>query len=281
MIRRGYVESRYGQLHYRTAGANGPGAARPLVMLHQNPASSLEYEPLIAAMATDRLVVAFDTPGYGMSDGADRPLDIAECAACFAEALSPLDLDGPQGCDVYGFHTGALLAAELALAAPQAVRHIVQTGLPMRDAAERARRLEQALTAAPLDDAGTIALGMARGLWDYVVGARTQGVPLNRAALIWVDKLRALDRASWAYIGVWSYAYEDRLPLIRQPALLLQTHEDLLEESKAAARLMPHHHIVELPQFDRDIFDLPDAVKALSMHMRAFLDGFGNTGETA
>lgn len=270
MIRRGYVDGGFGQLHYRTAGAET--ALPPLVLLHQNPASSFEYEPLIAALAEDRRVVAIDTPGYGQSDGAERPLDMAECAACFAGAFGALGLDGPKSCDVYGFHTGALLAAELALAAPDSVRRVVLTGLPMRDPEDRAARLHQALHAPVLDEAGTVALGLARDLWGYVVAARTPGVPLERAARQWVDKLRALDRSSWAYIGVWRYDFEARLPHIRQPVLLLQPHEALLAGSLAAARLIPNHQVIELPEFDRDIFDLPEAVEALCLHMRAFLD---------
>jgi pimeloyl-ACP methyl ester carboxylesterase len=47
-IRRAYTTCRYGQMHYREAGpADGP----VLVLLHQNPSSSWEYEPLIAALA--------------------------------------------------------------------------------------------------------------------------------------------------------------------------------------------------------------------------------------
>lgn len=270
MIRRGYVDGGYGQLHYRMAGAES--AHPPLLLLHQNPASSFEYEPWMTMMAKDRRIVAIDTPGYGQSDGAGRPLDMTQCAACFAEVLDALGLDGPKGCDLYGFHTGALLATELALAAPHAVRRVVLTGLPMRDPEDRAERLRQALQAPALDEAGTVALDLARNLWAYVVAARTPGVPLERAAQQWVDKLRALDRWSWAYIGVWSYDFEARLPRIRQPVLLLQPHEDLLDGSIAAARLIPDHTVVELPGFDRDIFDLPDAREALCLHIRAFLD---------
>jgi pimeloyl-ACP methyl ester carboxylesterase len=270
MIRRGYVDGGFGQLHYRTAGAETAHA--PVLLLHQNPSSSFEYEPLIAALATDRRVVAIDTPGYGQSDGAGRPLDMAECAAIFATVLDALGLAGPKGCDVYGFHTGALLATELALAAPDAVRRLVLTGLPMRDPADRAARLQQALDAPALDEAGTVALGMARDLWAYVVTARTPGAPLDRAGQLWVDKLRTLDRSSWAYIGVWRYDFEARLPCIRQPVLLLQPHEALLAASLAAVRLIPDHQVVELPALDRDIFDLPEAVATLCLHMRAFLD---------
>lgn len=268
MIRRGYVASRYGQLHYREA-APAETRARPLILLHQNPGSSFEYEPLIQAMATDRRVIAFDTPGYGMSDGADHPLSLADCAASFASALAPL---GVGQCDAFGFHTGALLAVEFALAAPDAVRHLVVSGLPMRDADERAERLAAALNAPSIDEAGAVPLKQARELWDYIVGARTAGVPLDRAALVWIDKLRALDRSSWAYIGVWSYDYAARLPLVRQPTLLLQVDEAIADVSKAATRLIPDHRIVELNDLHRDIFDLPEAIEALGHKMRAFLD---------
>jgi pimeloyl-ACP methyl ester carboxylesterase len=278
-VARGYLPSRYGQLHYREAGTRGP---RPsLVLLHQNPSSSLEYEALIRDMARDRHVIAFDTPGYGMSDAPPEPLDMAGYAACFAEALQALGLDGGAACDVYGFHTGALLAVELAIAMPQAVRRAVVTGLPMRTPAERAERLTAARNAAALDEQGEVALGMARGLWDYVVARRTAGVPLARAARVWVDKLTPLDRAGWAYHGVWSFDFEARLPLVTQPVLLLQPAEDIMAQSIAAAALFACARVVELPEFDRDIFDLPDAVTRIAAEMRRFLDTPSFQGELA
>jgi pimeloyl-ACP methyl ester carboxylesterase len=269
-ITRGYLPGRYGQVHYREAGTRGAQPA--LVLLHQNPASSFEYEPLIQAMAKDRYVVAFDTPGYGMSDAPPAPLDMAGYAACFAEALQVLGLDGPAACDVYGFHTGALLAVELAIAMPQAARRMVVTGLPMRTPAERAERLAAARNPAALDEQGDVALGMARALWDYVVARRTAGVSLARAARVWVDKLTPLDRAGWAYHGVWSFDFAARLPLVTQPVLVLQPAEDIMPQSIAAAALFARAQVVELPDFQRDIFDLPEAVTRIAAEMRRFLD---------
>jgi pimeloyl-ACP methyl ester carboxylesterase len=75
-IQRGYTTCRYGQMHYRQAGPQ-QGGARTLVLLHQNPSSSYEYEALITAMAADRRVIAFDTPGYGMSDPPQEPPGMA------------------------------------------------------------------------------------------------------------------------------------------------------------------------------------------------------------
>jgi hypothetical protein len=165
-----------------------------------------------------------------------------------------------------------LLATELAIALPDVVRRVVVTGLPMRSAAERAERLVTAQTVAPLDESGAVALTMARGLWDYVVAARTPGVALDRAARVWVDKLTPLDRAQWAYHGVWSYDFEARLPLVGQSALLLQPAEAIMAQSIAAAALFPDIAVTRLPEFDRDLFDVPEAVARIGAEMRRFLD---------
>ena len=120
--RRGYTDCRYGQLHYlQGMPLTGTVSRPPLILLHQIPSSSVEFEYLVAAMATDRHVIAFDTPGSGMSDWPEAPLDIGGYAAAFSDGIDNLGLadDGPV--DVYGFHRGTLLAAELAIAEPQRV----------------------------------------------------------------------------------------------------------------------------------------------------------------
>ncbi len=267
-ITRHYVEGRYGQLHLRQAG--DPGSAQtPVLLLHQNPSSSLEYEPLMRALATDRHVIAIDTPGYGMSDAPPAPLDMTQYAAGLSDGLAELGLGKDRPFNVYGFHTGALLAIEVALAHPEAVRQLALTGLPMRSAAERAELLAKARKTVDLDEEGTVALGMGRQLWDYVVAARTKGIPLAHQAALWMDKYRALDRSSWAYVGVWSYDYE-RLRQLRQPTLLVQPDEVIREPSIEAVRMIPNHTIAELPEFHRDVLDIPEAVEAMAQAMRIF-----------
>ena len=62
--RRAYIDLPSGQLHYREIGEG-----EPLLLLHQTPSSSLQWEaayPLLAAAGMR--VIAPDTPGYGMSD---------------------------------------------------------------------------------------------------------------------------------------------------------------------------------------------------------------------
>ncbi|MEC3911473.1 alpha/beta fold hydrolase [Sphingobium sp. CR2-8] len=269
---RGYVPGRYGQLHYRLSRPAQDSALPPLLLLHQNPSSSLEYRHLIDAMRSDRTVLAFDTPGYGMSDAPPAPVGMADYAACFADAIDALAPLLPGPFDLYGYHTGTLLALELALAAPHQIRRLVLSGIPMRPPEEQAERYRAAQDFAPLDEDGTVAIDLATKLWAYVVAARRPGVTLDEAAALWVDKLKPLDRAAWAYLGVWSYDYQARLPMVAHPVLLLQPDEEIAAASIAAAGLIPSALVERLAGFDRDIFHLPDSVAAIAVAMRRYLD---------
>lgn len=270
---RRYTHCRYGQMHLWEA-APDRASAPTLVLLHQNPSAAMEYDRLIEAMATDRRVVAFDTPGYGMSDAPPVPLGMAEYALAFSDAIDAMGLaeDGPV--DVFGFHTGSLLAAELGIARPDAVGRLVLSGIPMRDAADRAERLRIARETPPPTEDGAAILATSAALWRYVVSDRTAGVPLDRAVRLFAEKNRTLDRGAWAYEGVWSYDYA-RLPLVPQPTLVLQPHDLLLDASQAACALIPGGRFVDLPGLDRDIFEL--GVPRIAAALRDFLTPFPET----
>ncbi len=269
-MRRGYTDCRFGQLHYIHGTPAGGASDKPtLVMLHQNPSSSVEYEPLIREMATDREVYAFDTPGNGMSDWPPEPQDMPGYAAAFADGMTNLGLGAERPVDVFGFHTGTLLAAELSIAEPQRVGRLVISGIPYRTEDERQERLE-AIEARPrITEDGKDIMGQIQRLWTFVVSQRDQRVPLQRAATVFVEKAKPLDRYWWPYKSVWTYEFVDRFPLIKQPTLILQPHEGLLESSLRAADLLSDVRIVELPELDRDVFDVgSDQIAAA---MREFL----------
>ncbi len=269
-ILRAYTRCRHGQMHYRVAGPVD-SARVPVVLLHQNPSSGFEYEPLIDELAKDRRVFAFDTPGYGMSDAPPSPPGMAGYAAAFSDALNALETDGLLSgpIDLYGFHTGTLLCSELAIARPDRVRRLGLTGIPMYPADVCAKKLEEALAYPAPEESGDSTLTLLRNLWNYVVTSRDPAVPLQKAVFNFADKARVLDRFTWAYQGVWSWDYS-RLGLISQPALLLQPAEDLQHVSRKAAARIPRCSIVEMPDLDRDIFDV--APERIAHELRRFFD---------
>lgn len=145
-IRRGYFDGPHGQIHYRrcvevpsqSAGAGagaGVATAKPLVLLHQSPLSSTQFEavmPALAAAGFDAL--ALDMPGFGMSDAAAADATLADFAAIIPAALAIM---GWSKAALVGHHTGAALAAVFAAQSPQAVSKLVLNGFPLLDQAER------------------------------------------------------------------------------------------------------------------------------------------------
>lgn len=142
-VERRFVTIGARQVHYRRAG-HGPA----LVLLHESPLSSVNLVELVAALAGRGLcAIALDTPGYGSSDAVEHPQPEAiDYAGWTAEAIEAL---GVERCAVYGAHTGASIALELAASRPDLVACAVLDGLPAFDAAERADLLANYLPTFP------------------------------------------------------------------------------------------------------------------------------------
>ncbi len=276
-IRHGYTDCRLGQLHYLEGVPAGTPAAAPLVLLHQNPSSTDEYRHLVAAMAVDRPVIAFDTPGYGMSDAPPAPLSIEGYADAFHDGLVALGLaGGPAGgltgqrIDLFGFHTGTLLAIELARALGEDAGRLALAGIPYRTPEERRVRLDQIhAVPGPADDGDAI-FERLRWLWDFVVAQRHPDLPIARAARIFAERAKPLHRYWWAYEGVWTYPIEARFAAVRTPTLVLLPDELLHAQSVAAAALIPGAVTQALPELTRDIFEPEGGCAIVAAALRAF-----------
>ncbi len=132
-ISRHFVYCGHRKVHYRRMGA-GP----PLLMLHQSPRSSAEYESLIKIWAEHFTIIAPDTPGNGFSaplwDGFDVWPDMDDFAAASFELLDAL---GIERCLVYGCHTGSAIAMAMALQNPQRIALAVLDGFAVLLDSER------------------------------------------------------------------------------------------------------------------------------------------------
>lgn len=127
--RRAYFDTRFGQLHVRTAfpGTGGFDEHTTLVCIHAlrpiaGAASSRVFAPLLGLIAADRSVYAPDRPGCGESDGSAE----GECAATHAQAMSDLAADlRLRKIDLLGLEDGCEVAVQLAIAHPDLVRRVV------------------------------------------------------------------------------------------------------------------------------------------------------------
>jgi haloalkane dehalogenase len=102
MITRHYLTVKGRRVHYRRAGS-GP----PLLMIHQSPRSSVEYEPLMKEWGQHFTCIAPDTPGFGQSDplpiSAPEIGDYADAIVEFSDAAGIKSIAG------YGFHSGGII----------------------------------------------------------------------------------------------------------------------------------------------------------------------------
>lgn len=103
-ITRHFLDVAGRRVHYRKAG-KGP----PLLLVHQSPCSSAEYEPLMRKWGEHFTCIAPDTPGFGQStplpgDPADAKIeDFADAIVAF------LDAAGLDKVAAYGFHSGGII----------------------------------------------------------------------------------------------------------------------------------------------------------------------------
>ena len=274
-INRRYVSTRNGQLLVRHI----PGAGRPLVMLHTSPASSALLEPLMREMATGRPVLAFDTAGNGDSDPpqGEGPFEIADFATVLREALDDLV---PGEFDLYGTHTGALIAIEVAIAVPR-VRRLILEGVTLFDDGGRPDLLSREGLLAnylprfePTWD-GTHLLSawhFRRAFttyWPWYRRSREgiRWVPMVEPASFqrgFVEVAKRLDTYHLAYRAALAYPTADRLPLVGVPTLIAAHPDDPLQAYSAEAAGL-------VPDGRRDA--LPDGIAGAAALYEEFLAG--------
>jgi pimeloyl-ACP methyl ester carboxylesterase len=225
-LERAYVMTRDGQLHYITAGEG-----EPLLLLHQTPFSSEEYVKLIPLLAPHFRVIALDTPGYGMSDAPPREYEIADYATAAQEFLVALSI--PQA-HVFGHHTGASIACEMAAAFPDTVSKVIMSGCPVYSAEERIERLHRYPPFRITED-GSYMIEK----WNRYKQTMPHAGPEGWHKFVTATMI-AGERGEEAHHAVFRYDSLARLPQIKCPTLLLYGSDDIFRPRlEATLELVP------------------------------------------
>lgn len=135
-VRRGYFECRYGQLHLHHTMPPGGGfeEATALLCLHECPGTGRVFEPFMRLAGRDRSVYAPDLPGFGESDAPEARPVLADYVGALGDFIDTMRL---RRLDLLGQRSGALIAAELALARGAQIGRVVMVSAPLLSAAER------------------------------------------------------------------------------------------------------------------------------------------------
>lgn len=259
-----FVDGNYGQVHVRVATPTNATERAPLLLFHPAPYSSTFYIGFMEEMSNDRWVIAIDTPGFGDSDRPNAPPSIADYADNAARVLDELGVSEPV--DVLGYHTGTLIAAELAIRQPDRVRRLVLPGVPyFTGDAQRAAYDEYAKPDA-LDPSGD----HHDSKWAFASGGLKYGMALERAQAHFADLVQAMPESGHAYYGVFSYAGETQFPKLSKPSLFIAPEGSLLNETQAAQAITPNSELVILSEYPNNVFDI--GVPFIAKVTRDFLD---------
>ncbi len=234
-IRRAYCDSRYGQLHYRVARPSAPVSAPPLLCMHQTPSDGRDWAPIMPALSQNRVVIAADTPGYGMSDSPPEPVRIDDYAEIMAQLMADLADDGVVAAgefDVMGFHTGSLIATELARSNADKVRRAVLFGLAAYTAEVRAEKLARLPETFPPPGDN---LHHIEKLWAIVGKLSDPRVSMEERHVSMAECLRLGRRMPWGYISVYQYDFLGAMADVVQPVLIMNPQDDLWEITSANA----------------------------------------------
>ncbi|TLS48040.1 alpha/beta fold hydrolase [Streptomyces montanus] len=201
-LRKGYVPSGFGQLHYVECGAG-----EPVLMLHQTPRSWTEYLDVLPLVGAAHRAIAMDTLGFGASAKPDAPHSIER----FADAAQALvDALGLERFHLVGHHTGGVIAVELAARLQGRVASLLLSATPFVDEEKRRTAGERK----PVDHVDPKPDGShLLELWNRRRGFYMDG---EEAALtrFMVDALSVLDRVEEGHVAVRRYAMDQRLPYV-------------------------------------------------------------------
>lgn len=240
-VRRSYAECRYGQMHLWTAYPSGGGfdERTPIICLHHAGGSGRLFAPMLRELGQDRSVYAPDLPGHGSSDAAGARAGVADLAAAVGDFLDSLRL---RTVDIFGYQLGAQLAAELAIARPQQVRRVMVWGLTSYTTQERAALSQQAAALGARDDGEDVVEEWRRTLERRGPGASTAAI-----AEEFGDRLRAGASGARAVTASLDYVPAERLPLVRQPTLVLRLRDEFWDHAPRVRTSFPNGSMLDLP----------------------------------
>ncbi len=224
-MKRAYVDTPQGQVHYQFGGSG-----EPLLLLHQGMFSSDEFCKVAPAFSKYYRCLAPDMLGYGMSDinPPDLPLEgYVRNTMDFMKAL------GVKKASFVGIHTGSSIAIDIAANHPEMVNRIVVYGLASFAAGVREACLKS-YTFSPVEikEDGS---HLVNRLWKTTRKLGQHASPEDWNMVV-VAAAMARGGAFHAEHALFKYDEQKVWPLVKAPTLIISGTDDVfharLEEMK-------------------------------------------------
>ncbi len=210
---RAFVDTPSGQIHVRMSGPRDSDL-RPLILLHQSPASSLTYSEILPLIGQDRLAIAIDTPGFGESFRPKHPPAIADYADWIVSAATGL---GVVRFDLLGMFTGAGIASEIAARHAVRVRRLILVGPPLFTPEQQAHFVDHAWPVRQRPDGSHLMQE-----WRRIMDRPMPGVDFERRCDAFNEYYRGGNNAIWGEQAIAVYPLRETLARIAAPTLVIE-----------------------------------------------------------
>jgi haloalkane dehalogenase len=236
MIKKAYVDTPSGQIHYYYCG---PDDQIPIIFLHQNVSGGVMYLRSFEILQGRHRCIAFDLPGFGMSFDPPPFKSVSELTQYVMAAIDALGIDAFH---VLGNHTGAAMAAEMGALYPERVKTCMMVG-PTLLKPEEVEPFRRQFSGSAGPDPRAEYL---RITWDYIFNLGGSLDIENMNTEFW-SSLRAWKARGWVYQCVWDYRFDLFIEKVECPMLLLAATDDVLHCGfKNTAEAYPRAKAVEL-----------------------------------
>lgn len=222
-MKRGYVDSDMGQMHYWKTGS-GPN----LVLLHQSTQTAEEYKDMAPYLADKYTVWAIEWLGHGMTDDPTREPEMGDYTRTVIQAMGALGIDKAA---LLGHHGGGSICIDIAAQQPDRVTHIVASGTGHRSPEELEGLLKHRTdTAQPEITADGAFLNK---MWDIYATLGGPNTPMSLMHRIFLVNMKERMRPYDAHDPILKWNKAEACAKLTCPVLLLQGELDTFVTGQA------------------------------------------------
>ena len=255
------------------------GSGPPLVFLHGLAGSWQNWLEQLPVFARDHRVIALDLPGFGASPMPREQISIGGFARIVDEVMRALDV---ERADLVGNSMGGFIAAEMAIAHPERVEHLVLVSaagitsehvpvaraIPMLRFAERVLLLTTGWVAAKSD------LVARRPRLRHATLSAVTAHPAQLPGPLAAEQLRGSGKPGFidAFYALTHYPIRDRLGHIDAATLIVWGERDLVvpvRDADVFAQLIPDARKLVYP--DTGHVPMLERPARFNADLRAFL----------
>ena len=226
-MKRGYIDTPEGQVHYRAEG-NG----EPVLLLHKAGLSSDEYSEMLPFLGKKYRAIAIDALGYGNTDLPANELKLADYVQNILHFLDRMKL---VKVSIVGHLLGASFAVEMAAMHPERVNKLVLWDCIFLESEVRKTTQQEFSTEKMVnkeDGSHLVKLWNSRG--------PKPGVSLEMVQRSTVEYLKSGLGAGTgiSHRALFAYDIEPKLKKIKCPTLLLYSKGSVLFKRQEAVKLL-------------------------------------------